>query len=240
MSSLVSGGSDDPERLREDDRARRAAPATCRATEQPRSAPSARPGCRRGSSRPCRPRRRGRARSTPCRRCRRDLEAREGERDAEPNAMNTTKRRQAAEELDVDRRDPPVGADRRQPHERQHVPSTRPKTKAPSRVDEGVVERAAESWVRVSTIRSPRKKTASGSGGRSATAMSRATAATRTAYCTHRMRWARLRGESLRTRPAAAGDVMAVSSRTRSASRPGPSRTTSCSCPCRTRPDRAS
>src|SRR6476469_1732765 len=67
-------------------------------------------------------------------------------------------------------------------------------------------------WVSVSTIRSPRKKTF-WIWRKSATAMRTTTAATRTAYCTHRMRWARLRGESLRTRPAAAGDVMAMTSR---------------------------
>src|SRR6476469_7433763 len=94
------------------------------------------------------------------------------------------------------------------------VPSTRPRTKAPSAYTTVLRSARPSPWAYVSTIRSPRKKTF-WICRRSATAMSRATAATRTAYCTHRMRWARLRGESLRTRPAAAGDVMPASSRHR-------------------------
>src|SRR6478672_3714487 len=92
------------------------------------------------------------------------------------------------------------------------VPSTRPRTNAPSAYTTVLRSARPSPWVRVSTIRSPRKKTF-WIWRRSATAMSTATAAMRTAYCTHRMRWARLRGESVRTRPAAAGDVMALSSR---------------------------
>ena len=168
---------------------------TCPATGPPPSGPSARPGSRPGWSRPCRPPpTRPRAMvAVPSTSPGTDV-AREGGRDADAQGEEDHERRHAPEELDERGRHPPVGADRGEPHQRQHQPERESEGEAARGVEDGVLQGGRDDLgehrqgdVRVGELlldASPSRP--------------RRTIATRisarTAYCTPREIRARLRG----------------------------------------------